>query len=410
MSAQTWRKVAVIAAVFGAVYLIYSYRGLRVKRETHGRLTHVLESTDKDPQARIDSLESFLLLHEDPRAASTAYRALLGAHRELGSDSVALKNVSDRFLAADSSSTTHYAVAQLYSARNVYLSEALIHARHALDGLNSSSIPKNMSEEDWQRMKGDISGQMNHMIGNIFVETGQPDSAVAVLEALVENSPDRPAYLTVLSRALAMSGNTSRAIEGYLRVVALKPDDVAARTDLEALFIPDRGDLESLEQQITRQRGTERARRRTKFQEMLIDQEVEPFEIADSSGEITSSTEFLGKVVVLDFWAAWAGPCLHDLTLFQQAQSQLSRRNDIAMLAINVDQDTSQARAFLRENGLTLPIYYKGETTTTDYHVSGVPMRVIIGPEGRMRFKQVGFDGVGDYVEELTWQVDLASR
>jgi thiol-disulfide isomerase/thioredoxin/uncharacterized membrane protein YhdT len=90
---------------------------------------------------------------------------------------------------------------------------------------------------------------------------------------------------------------------------------------------------------------------------------------------------FAGKVVVLDFWATWCGPCLQALP---HLDSLARTHPEIAVIAINLD-DPVAARALFDERGYQARLVEADHETTQRYAVSTIPHTVVIDEAGRVR-------------------------
>ena len=78
-------------------------------------------------------------------------------------------------------------------------------------------------------------------------------------------------------------------------------------------------------------------------------------------GSQTISNEDLkGKVIFIDFWASWCTPCLKSLPEFEQLQTSFSGRDDVVVLAINLDENPQDAKKFISQ----LDVSYKILTDT----------------------------------------------
>ncbi len=130
------------------------------------------------------------------------------------------------------------------------------------------------------------------------------------------------------------------------------------------------------------------------------------------SSLITSSTAaatdidlaaYRGKVVYLDFWASWCGPCRESFPWL----SDLSREYDaqkFVVIGVNVDQDRIKAERFLSQNSANFTILYDPEgAIATTYKVTGMPSAILIDRAGHVRFHHTGFSSKskGKYEEDV---------
>ena len=123
-------------------------------------------------------------------------------------------------------------------------------------------------------------------------------------------------------------------------------------------------------------------------------------------GERVKSADLLGKVVVLDFWATWCGPCLQELPLFQATVDRWADRPEVVFLAVSVDGDDDVVRKFIKENEYDFPVA-RNRQVSADFGVSGYPTIVIIGREGQIQYRHVGFDPDVDLTRKLSDKIDF---
>lgn len=98
-----------------------------------------------------------------------------------------------------------------------------------------------------------------------------------------------------------------------------------------------------------------------------------------------------GKVVLLDFWASWCGPCRQSFPLYEKLRTEMPAR-DFTLLAVNLDEMEDGPRAFLAEH----PVHYAsladpaGEVARA-FGLVGMPSSFVIDREGVVRARHTGF-------------------
>lgn len=115
------------------------------------------------------------------------------------------------------------------------------------------------------------------------------------------------------------------------------------------------------------------------------------FTLTSLSGEQqVSLAQLQGKVVYLDFWASWCAPCRKSFPYLNQLHRKYASQG-FTVLAVNLDDNTSDANAFLSKFPVSYPIV-KGEASVMDsYGVTGLPVAYIINKRGQVETRLLGF-------------------
>ena len=114
------------------------------------------------------------------------------------------------------------------------------------------------------------------------------------------------------------------------------------------------------------------------------------FTLPSLNGEVSLS-DYRGKVVYLDFWASWCGPCRQSFPWMQQMQEKY-RASGVEFIAINLDENRQDAEAFMQKQGVSFTIVFDPSGTTPKlYKIPGMPSSFIIGKDGMILFSHVGF-------------------
>ncbi|HTQ95563.1 MAG TPA: TlpA disulfide reductase family protein [Candidatus Acidoferrum sp.] len=111
---------------------------------------------------------------------------------------------------------------------------------------------------------------------------------------------------------------------------------------------------------------------------------------ADPAPESMADTQ--GKVVLLDFWASWCGPCRMALPKVKELQA-IYGGEDFMVVSISEDDDAGAWRAFVANHGMTWSQRFDGDSTLMrQYQVSGLPTYILLDRSGKELQRFVGED------------------
>jgi len=129
------------------------------------------------------------------------------------------------------------------------------------------------------------------------------------------------------------------------------------------------------------------------------------FTLTATDGRKFAMAELKGKVVVLDFWATWCGPCRAQHPLYTQASERFHDHPGVVFLSIDADDDHSLVKPFLDEEKWPGPVYFE-DGLTRALEVFAFPTTIVLDKRGQVFSRLNGFVPER-YVETLTGRVRL---
>ena len=121
-----------------------------------------------------------------------------------------------------------------------------------------------------------------------------------------------------------------------------------------------------------------------------IGQMAPSFKLPDLEGGEISLEKFKGKIVLLDFWATWCGPCRMTMPVVEKLSKEYP--NDMVLLAVNMHESKNVVEKYAFEQALVSQILLDEEgTVSAAYGARAIPMQFLIDRSGVVRHIQTGY-------------------
>ena len=127
------------------------------------------------------------------------------------------------------------------------------------------------------------------------------------------------------------------------------------------------------------------------------------FSMKDLDGKTVSLASFKGKVVLLNFWATWCGPCKAEIPGFVELQAKY--KDTLTVVGYSVDDTADKARAFATEYKINYPILLgEGREEVQDAYgpIWGIPASFLISKDGKVCRKHMGIAPKAVFEKEIT--------
>jgi peroxiredoxin len=114
------------------------------------------------------------------------------------------------------------------------------------------------------------------------------------------------------------------------------------------------------------------------------------FRLKDMNGATVNLADYQGKVVLLNFWATWCGPCKIEIPEFVRAYEAYKDKGFV-VVGVSIDDTAEQLQAFAKQYKVTYPMLLNQENVEEAYGpIYGVPISFFIGRDGLICRKQMG--------------------
>jgi len=117
------------------------------------------------------------------------------------------------------------------------------------------------------------------------------------------------------------------------------------------------------------------------------------FSLPDLSGKTVGTSDYQGRVVLVDFWATWCKPCEHSFPFYSELQTKFGQEG-LTVLAISVDERDDDVASFLERHEVSFQVLRdpKGSVAhSIDRAIESMPTAVLLGRDGHVRLVHTGF-------------------
>lgn len=127
------------------------------------------------------------------------------------------------------------------------------------------------------------------------------------------------------------------------------------------------------------------------------------FQLTSTDGRQISLNDYKGKIVILDFWATWCGPCRRGVPDLVEIQKEYN--NDVVVLGISTDKFTgtdNEVNSFMQEFNINYPVVFADQNIIDSYGgIQAIPTSFLIDQEGNIIDMHVGLVPKSVYTEKI---------
>lgn len=240
----------------------------------------------------------------------------------------------------------------------------------------------------------------------VQIEAGRHAEADSTLDRALALSPGNPSALSQVGRLRLLQERRDDAEFAFVQ--ALKDTDVLgvnrSRRELERLYAERHGSLEGWTSYLAdvSRRETDTRRVRLLASELASPVKPPPFSLPALDGRMVTSESLKGKIVVVNFWGTWCGPCVGEMPALQQLYDKY--RSDSAVAIVTIAKDAlDDLQTWMAAKRYTFPTLLD-EGYSTLASITTWPTTWLLDREGVVRYRLRSTPA--QLVEEWSWAIE----
>lgn len=254
----------------------------------------------------------------------------------------------------------------------------------------------------------------------ILYKQGKFKEAIAYQQPVFERSKGLDADVAEHYALMLKGAGDTKQAQQVLEQAMKNGKASAAMTDLlKEAYVKNKGTANGFDNYLASLKEASAAATKAKLAKQMISQPAPAFALKDFDGNTVSLASLKGKVVIVDFWATWCGPCKASFPGMQMAVNKYQNNPNVKFLFIdtweNGDNYTDGVKKFIADNKYSFHVLMdeKGSDgrqskVVSSFGVTGIPTKFVIDGAGAIRFKHVGYSGSDAAVlDEISAMIDM---
>lgn len=262
----------------------------------------------------------------------------------------------------------------------------------------------------------DRLGMLLETYASGFHKLGRTAEALAHFEeAYTLSKGDNANINERLVESYVANGKYDRAMEVAAECIKKGKSNDNLLAHYKAAYTKAKGSEQGFDETLKEVRDIAKNEMRKKLLKDRVNKPVVDFALKTLDGKITKLSDLKGKVVVVDFWATWCGPCKASFPYLQKVYEKYKDNPNVVILAVNSwegakneEERIKTVQKFIEENKYTFSVLLdENDKIIGKYGVEGIPTKFVIDKRGMIQFRDIGFSGGQEMMDKMDLQFEM---
>ena len=277
--------------------------------------------------------------------------------------------------------------------------------------------PKYLSNKEWKDNRKEELGLNYYIFSKLQYEKGEKEKALSSITEAEKYLLEKEADANELyAKVLLANGKYKKAKENIEEMLKAGNGTSGMKDMLKEAYVNTEKTDKGFDEYYSKITSSAKASLKSKLMQEMVDNPAPGFKLTNLKGKEVSLADYKGKIVVVDFWATWCGPCKASFPGMKKLVEKYSNNKNVNFLFVNtwerVKDKTENAEKFVTKNDYPFNVLIDKENKAVGkYKVSGIPTKFVIDQQGNIRFKSVGFSGNTDQmVNEVSTMINILNK
>jgi len=290
------------------------------------------------------------------------------------------------------------------------------------DGLNSYHAPwgsliSDRQTDESRKDAADLDFFVKSEEARILLEAAQqlkkPAIAKSAIDHLSDAKPEKPGQRSTLwtlqAKWAELTGRKLDALLMYRAAIDARPTSEKPDKDdeLAAAFTrlwSELGGTPDTQKLLTK--APRPAESATEGRWEIPTKEMPGWELSDLAGHTWTASSLHGKIVFINVWATWCGPCREEHSSLQALYEKIKDRSDVQVLTFNIDDEVGDVAPYMSKNKYTFPVLLARNYVDDLLPLISIPRVWIVDASGKWRWEQIGFGDDAKWESEILEKLD----